>query len=79
MIVDPKFVRPAEVDLLVRDSSKARKKLKWQPKVKFEDLIKIMVDSDIEGYKTPAYSLRNHEYPASLVSKMFSKLGFISN
>jgi GDPmannose 4,6-dehydratase len=66
VIVDPKFVRPAEVDLLVGDSSKAREKLKWQPKIKFEDLIKMMVDSDIERYKTPAYSSRNHEYPVSL-------------
>ncbi len=66
VVVDPKFVRPAEVDLLVGDSSKAREKLKWQPKVKFEDLIKMMVDSDIERYKTSAYSSRNHEYPVSL-------------
>ncbi|MEE9260786.1 MAG: GDP-mannose 4,6-dehydratase [Candidatus Scalindua sediminis] len=66
VVVDPKFVRPAEVDLLVGDSSKARKKLKWRPKVKFEDLIRMMVDSDAERYKTPEYSLRNHEYPVSL-------------
>ena len=66
VVVDPKFVRPAEVDLLVGDSSKARKNLKWQPKVKFEELIKMMVDSDVERYKTPEYSSRNHEYPVSL-------------
>lgn len=66
VIVDPKFVRPAEVDLLVGDSSKAREKLKWQPKVKFEDLIKMMVDADIERYNTSAYSSRNHQYPVSL-------------
>ena len=66
VVVDPKFVRPAEVDLLVGDSSKARKNLKWQPEVKFEDLIKMMVDSDVERYKTAVYSSRNHEYPVSL-------------
>ncbi len=66
VVVDPKFVRPAEVDLLVGDSGKARKNLKWQPKVKFEELIKMMVDSDVERYKAPAYSSRRHEYPVSL-------------
>ncbi len=66
VVVDPKFVRPAEVDLLVGDSSKARKNLKWQPKVKFEDLIRMMVDSDVERYKTAVYSSRTHEYPVSL-------------
>jgi len=66
VVVDPKFVRPAEVDLLVGDSSKARKNLEWQPKVKFEDLIRMMVDSDVERYKTAVYSSRNHEYPVSL-------------
>ncbi len=65
VVIDQKFVRPAEVDLLVGDSSKARKNLKWQPKVKFEDLIRMMVDSDVERYKAPAYSSRNHEYPVS--------------
>jgi len=66
VVIDQKFVRPAEVDLLVGDSSKVRKNLKWQPKVKFEELIKMMVDSDVERYKTPEYSSRNHEYPVSL-------------
>jgi GDPmannose 4,6-dehydratase len=66
VVIDQKFVRPAEVDLLVGDSSNVRKNLKWQPKVKFEELIKMMVDSDVERYKTPEYSSRNHEYPVSL-------------
>jgi len=67
--IDPKFVRPAEVDLLLGDSSKARKKLKWQPKVKFEELIKMMLDYDIERYKTTGSSLGNCEYPVSLVKR----------
>jgi len=48
VIVDPKFVRPAEVKLLLGDSSKARKKLGWKPEVIFEELIKIMLDADLE-------------------------------
>lgn len=44
--IDKKFFRPAEVELLVGDSSKARKKLNWKPKVSFEQLVKIMVEYD---------------------------------
>ena len=46
--VDPRFVRPAEVDLLIGDPTKAREKLGWQPLVTFEELIQMMVDSDLE-------------------------------
>lgn len=49
--VDPRFVRPAEVDLLIGDSSRAKEKLGWEPKVSFEELVKIMVDSDLELVK----------------------------
>jgi GDPmannose 4,6-dehydratase len=49
--VDERFIRPAEVDLLIGDSSKARKTLGWEPKVSFAQLIKIMVDADIELIK----------------------------
>ncbi len=44
---DPRFLRPAEVDLLIGDPTKAREQLGWQPKVGFEDLVRMMVDSDI--------------------------------
>lgn len=44
---DPKYERPAEVDLLVGDSAKAKRILNWEPKVKFHDLVKIMVDADL--------------------------------
>jgi len=47
---DPALVRPAEVDLLVGDAALARKKLGWQPKVSFEELIRMMVDADLERY-----------------------------
>ena len=63
VVVDPKFVRPAEVDLLLGDSAKARNKLKWQPKVKFEELIRMMVDYDIERYKVSEYSPKNYDTP----------------
>ena len=46
--IDPKFMRPAEVDLLIGDSSKARDKLGWEPKTTFEELTEMMVESDLE-------------------------------
>jgi GDPmannose 4,6-dehydratase len=45
---DPRFLRPAEVDLLIGDYSKARRILGWEPRVKFKDLVALMVDSDLE-------------------------------
>ncbi len=47
---DPKFFRPAEVDLLVADPSKASEKLGWQPKVTFKQLVEMMVDADLERH-----------------------------
>jgi GDPmannose 4,6-dehydratase len=44
---DPAYFRPAEVDHLVGDFSKAREKLGWQPRTSFEELIRLMVDSDL--------------------------------
>ncbi len=46
--VSPEFFRPAEVQLLIGDASKAKKVLGWQPKTKFTDLVKIMVESDVK-------------------------------
>ena len=46
--IDPKYFRPTEVDFLQADISKAKEKLGWSPKVAFEDLVKIMVDSDLK-------------------------------
>jgi GDPmannose 4,6-dehydratase len=51
VVQDPRFFRPAEVDLLVADASKARAKLGWEPKVNFEALVRMMVDADLERYK----------------------------
>lgn len=44
---DPKFMRPAEVDLLIADPGKARAELGWEPSVDFEQLVKLMVDADL--------------------------------
>ena len=46
--IDPRYFRPTEVDILLSDPSKANKKLKWTPKVKFIDLVRIMMDADLE-------------------------------
>jgi len=46
--VSPEFFRPAEVDLLIGDYSKAEKKLGWKPKTKFSDLVQIMVEADLK-------------------------------
>jgi len=51
VIVDPKFVRPAEVKLLLGDSSKALKKIGWKSEVSFEELLRMMVDEDLEKVK----------------------------
>jgi GDPmannose 4,6-dehydratase len=50
--VNPKFYRPAEVDLLLGNSNKARQELGWAPKISFDNLIKKMVIYDIENYRT---------------------------
>lgn len=46
--IDPRYFRPAEVDLLVGNASKAREKLGWIPRTSFKDLVKLMVEADIE-------------------------------
>jgi GDPmannose 4,6-dehydratase len=51
VVEDMRFFRPAEVDLLVADSSKAEAKLGWKPTVDFEGLVKMMVDSDLRRLK----------------------------
>ena len=49
--INPKFYRPAEVELLLGDSTKARQELNWKPKISFDNLVKKMVEWDIENYK----------------------------
>ncbi|RME25132.1 MAG: GDP-mannose 4,6-dehydratase [Candidatus Zixiibacteriota bacterium] len=48
VVTDPRFVRPAEVDLLLGNPAKAREKLGWEPSVTFDGLVKMMVDADLE-------------------------------
>ena len=50
VVIDPKYFRPTEVEVLRADPSKARKVLKWEPKVTFKDLVRIMVDADMRTY-----------------------------
>ena len=48
VVVDPKLVRPAEVDILIAQPKRAREELGWTPTVSFKDLVKMMVESDLE-------------------------------
>ena len=53
--IDKRYFRPTEVDLLLGDASKARKVLKWKPKVNFKGLVRMMVDSDMEIVRRTVY------------------------
>ncbi|HEX2093117.1 MAG TPA: GDP-mannose 4,6-dehydratase [Longimicrobiaceae bacterium] len=53
VVQDPRFMRPAEVDLLVGDASKAREVLGWQPEVGFQELVQMMVDADLARLQEP--------------------------
>jgi GDPmannose 4,6-dehydratase len=49
--IDSRYYRPTEVDLLIGDFTKARTRLGWSPKIKFDELVKLMVDADIQLLK----------------------------
>lgn len=51
VVIDQRFYRPAEVNILKGDFSKARKKLNWQPSVKFEELVKMMIEEEFNEHK----------------------------
>jgi GDPmannose 4,6-dehydratase len=51
---DARYERPAEVDLLIGNPAKAKRQLGWEPKVKFKELVQIMVDADLELAKREA-------------------------
>lgn len=55
---DPLFFRPAEVDLLIADPTRARGTFGWEPKVGFQELIEAMVDADLEAESTPHHRTR---------------------
>jgi GDPmannose 4,6-dehydratase len=50
---DARYLRPAEVDLLIGDPTKAKEKLNWEPSVTFEGLVKLMVDADLAAIGLP--------------------------
>lgn len=50
VVIDPKYFRPTEVEVLRANPAKANKVLKWEPKVTFKDLVRIMVDADMKAY-----------------------------
>jgi GDPmannose 4,6-dehydratase len=54
VVQDPALTRPAEVDMLVGDATKARERLGWRPRIDFTDLIRLMVDADLMRLKGPA-------------------------
>ena len=58
VIMDKRYLRPTEVDFLLGDNSKARRILKWTPKVHFKQLVRMMVDSDMQAVRQTVYGLR---------------------
>jgi GDPmannose 4,6-dehydratase len=52
--IDPRYFRPTEVDYLLADGSRAREILGWEPRVRFRELVRIMVDADLELVGLPA-------------------------
>ncbi|MDP6850649.1 MAG: GDP-mannose 4,6-dehydratase [Planctomycetota bacterium] len=66
--VDPKFYRPAEVDLLLGDPSLARENLGWTPRTSFEELVHLMVDSDLAHHKDLGLQVQKGSLPESLLT-----------
>jgi GDPmannose 4,6-dehydratase len=56
--IDPRYYRPAEVDLLIGDSTKARQRLGWAPKVSFQELVRLMVDADLAALRRQQFGVR---------------------
>ena len=56
--IDPRYFRPAEVDLLIGDASKAKRVLGWEPKVKFKELVRMMVDADLALVRRELYGTK---------------------
>ncbi|MGH7410835.1 MAG: GDP-mannose 4,6-dehydratase, partial [Candidatus Methylomirabilis sp.] len=69
--IDPRYFRPTEVSLLQADASEAKRRIGWQPRVTFRDLVRIMVDADLEaaGLTAPGEGKR------CLADGMFAWLG----
>ena len=58
--IDPKYYRPTEVDLLIGDAGKAKKQLQWEPKVRFQELARIMVEADLESERERIEGMNNY-------------------
>jgi GDPmannose 4,6-dehydratase len=54
LVIDPAFYRPAEVDVLLGDASKARRALGWEPQINLDQMIREMVDADLERLRREA-------------------------
>lgn len=68
VVVDPAFLRPAEVDLLLGDATKAHTKLGWKPEVSFQKMVEMMVEGDLERYKqskSTVVPIRSHATTSS--------------
>ncbi len=65
VVIDPKFYRPAEVDLLIADPSKAKEELGWEPEVRFEQLVSMMVDADLKSLANDDATLQNRQNKAA--------------
>jgi GDPmannose 4,6-dehydratase len=72
---DPEFLRPAEVDHLVGDASKARKQLGWEPRHSFRDLVEMMVDADVERLSHGAAPASPVEVPGVVAGRDASEAG----
>jgi GDPmannose 4,6-dehydratase len=59
---DEQFIRPAEVNLLIGDYSKAKNHLDWEPKIEFKELIRLMVDADIDRLKGKPFMIDDKEF-----------------
>jgi GDPmannose 4,6-dehydratase len=68
VVVDPKLYRPAEVDLLLGDPSKARAKLGWEPQVTFQELVHMMVDSDLNILRQQLHEKRDQRLHVAKVA-----------
>ncbi len=77
--IDPKYYRPSEVDVLLGDASKAKEKLGWEPKVRFKELIELMVDADVaalEDQMAGKVTRYSHEGRRRVTEASQSRLGY---
>jgi GDPmannose 4,6-dehydratase len=66
---DKRYERPAEVDLLIGNPGKAKKQLGWEPNTRFEQLVEIMVEADLEATKEQVYGLKAKQLTTEVASE----------